>query len=88
MEDDTEVTMEVAACLLQAFASETDAMARQGLQSSLGLKNNEYVRKPNLRPALRAGLIEMTIPQTRSQNQHYRLTPKGQDVLRQTSKSQ
>ena len=79
MEDDMEVTMEVAARLLQAFASETDTMARQGLQSSLGLKNNECVRKP----ALRAGLIEMTIPdKPRSQNQCYRLTPEGQDVLR------
>ncbi|MYA03333.1 MAG: transcriptional regulator [Caldilineaceae bacterium SB0664_bin_22] len=91
MEVTTEVTMEVtkAARLLQAITSEMGAMTRQELQSLLGLKNDEYFRKAYLLPALRAGLIEMTIPdKPRSQNQRYRPTPEGRDVLRRTSESQ
>ena len=90
-EADTEVTMEVteAARLLQAITSEMGAMTRQELRSLLGLKNDEYFRKAYLLPALRAGLIEMTIPdKPRSQNQRYRPTPEGRDVLRRTSESQ
>ncbi|MYC62808.1 MAG: hypothetical protein F4X16_08225 [Caldilineaceae bacterium SB0661_bin_34] len=91
MEVTTEATMEVtkAARLLQAITSEMGAMTRQELQSLLGLKNDEYFRKAYLLPALRAGLIEMTIPdKPRSQNQRYRPTPEGRDVLRRTSESQ
>ena len=90
-EADTEVTMEVtkAARLLQAITSKVGAMTRQELRSLLGLKNDEYFRKAYLLPALRTGLIEMTIPdKPRSQNQRYRPTPKGRDVLRRTSESQ
>ena len=45
--------------LLQAISG---TMTKQDLQSSLGLKNDDYFRKAYLLPALRAGLIEMTIP--------------------------
>ena len=91
MEVTTEVTMEVtkAARLLQAITSKVGAMTKQELRSLLGLKNDEYFRKAYLLPALRAGLIEMTVPdKPRSQNQRYRPTPEGRDVLRRTSESQ
>ena len=80
MEDTVEVTTEVTKVtrLLQAIGGE---MTRQGLRSALGLKNDEYFRRAYLRPALQAGLIEMTIPdKPRSQHQRYRLTPKGREV--------
>ena len=64
--------------LLQAISG---TMTRHDLQSSLGLKNDDYFRKAYLLPALRAGLIEMTIPdKPRSKYQRYRLTPKGREV--------
>jgi ATP-dependent DNA helicase RecG len=80
MEDTVEVAMEDAKVvrLLQAIAG---TMTRHDLQSSLGLKNDDYFRKAYLLPALRAGLIEMTIPdKPRSKYQRYRLTPKGREV--------
>ena len=80
MEDTVEVTTEDAKVvrLLQAISG---TMTRQDLQSSLGLKNDDYFRKAYLLPALRAGLIEMTIPdKPRSKHQRYRLTPKGRKV--------
>ena len=79
MEDTVEVTMEDAKVvrLLQAISG---TMTRQELQSSLGLENDDYFRRAYLRPALQAGLIEMTIPdKPRSKYQRYRLTPKGRD---------
>ena len=64
--------------LLQALSG---TMTRHDLQCSLGLKNGEYFRKAYLLPALRAGLIEMTVPdKPRSQHQRYRLTPKGREL--------
>ncbi len=61
-------------------------MSRQALQEALGLKDGEHFRKAYLLPALEAGLIEMTIPdKPRSSKQKYRLTDKGQEVLRSGS---
>ena len=80
MEDTVEDTMEDAKMvrLLQAISG---TMTRHDLQSSLGLKNDDYFRKAYLLPALRAGLIEMTIPdKPLSKYQRYRLTPKGREV--------
>ena len=85
MEDTVEVAMEdtmedtKVVRLLQAI---TGTMTRHDLQSSLGLKNNDYFRQAYLLPALRARLVEMTIPdKPRSKHQRYRLTPKGSNVL-------
>ncbi|MFZ0242252.1 MAG: hypothetical protein WAL90_11460 [Desulfobacterales bacterium] len=72
-----DVTPEVR--LLSAFTGE---MTRQQLKAALGLKDDEHFRKAYLLPALKAGLIEMTIPdKPRSSRQKYRLTGKGQDRL-------
>ena len=57
-------------------------MSRQQIQAALGLKSEEHFRSSYLKPALEAGLIEMTLPQKpRSGNQRYRLTALGQAWL-------
>lgn len=73
-----EVTPEVR--LLSAFSGE---MTRQQLKTALGLKDDEHFRKAYLLPALKAGLIEMTIPdKPRSSRQKYKLTDKGRQRQR------
>ena len=58
-------------------------VTRQHLQEALGLKHDDHFRNAYLQPALRAGLIEMTIPdKPRSRSQRYRLTPAGRRSLR------
>ncbi len=72
-----EVTPEVR--LLSVFRGE---MTRQDLQQVLGLKDDEHFRKAYLLPALRAGLIEYTIPdKPNSRLQRYRVTAKGLRAL-------
>ena len=72
--------------LLQVMSGE---MTRQRLQEALNLKDGEHFRKTNLFPALRDGLIEMTIPgKPRSSKQRYRLTLAGSKYLRQTEEEQ
>ena len=56
-------------------------MTRQRLQEALGLKHEDHFRKAYLIPALRSGLIEMTIPdKPRSSKQRYRLTAAGKRI--------
>ena len=63
-------------------------MTRLQMQESLGLRHEDHFRKAYLSPALRAGLIEMTIPdKPRSRNQRYRLTSEGREFLRQSQES-
>ena len=58
-------------------------MSRQQIQESLGLKHVRHFRKTYLEPTLRAGLIEMTVPdKPQSSQQRYRLTPAGRRYLR------
>ncbi len=58
-------------------------MSRQQIQESLGLKHARHFREVYLEPTLRAGLVEMTIPdKPRSSKQRYRLTPAGRRYLR------
>jgi hypothetical protein len=75
-----EVTPEVR--LLRALKGHLD---RRALQDALGLKDDEHFRRAYLRPALLAGLIEMTIPEKpRSSKQRYRLTSAGRQYLKRT----
>ena len=68
--------------LLEVMSGE---MTRQHIQDSLGLKHRVHFKKVYLLPALKAGLIEMTIPdKPRSSKQRYRLTPAGSEYLKQT----
>jgi len=61
--------------LLLALKNE---MSRDDLQSALGLQDRKSFSERYLKPALSAGLIEMTIPdKPNSRLQKYRLTQKG-----------
>ena len=78
-----EVTGEVARTtrLLQVMSSE---MSRRHLQEAMGLQHEEHFRVAYLIPAMRADLIEMTIPdKPRSRKQRYRLTAAGREYLKQ-----
>lgn len=73
-----QVTPQVA--LLTALGGEE--LSRQDLQRALGLKDAQHFRVNHLWPALEAGLIEMTRPNTpTSRLQKYRLTAAGQALL-------
>ncbi|MCF6319394.1 MAG: hypothetical protein L3J83_08985 [Proteobacteria bacterium] len=70
----TEVTTEVKKLILNCKREQT----RSQLQQLLGLKESEHFRKAYIKPAIKQGLLEMTIPdKPNSRNQKYRLTGKG-----------
>ena len=74
-----DVTGEVAA-LLRLVSGE---MSRPELQAAMRLKNADHFRKTYLAPAMSAGLLEMTAPESpRSTKQRYRLTALGQQWLK------
>jgi ATP-dependent DNA helicase RecG len=78
-----EVTPQVAPEVLRLLEAMKGDMSRQALQRALGLKAEKNFRLVYLRPALGAGLIEMTIPdKPRSSKQRYRTTEAGLAVLR------
>ena len=65
--------------LLQALDGER---SRAEILARLELKDRVNLMTEYLRPALVAGLVEMTIPdKPRSSKQKYRLTAKGRDLL-------
>ncbi|XPV75763.1 MAG: Fic family protein [Desulfovibrio sp.] len=73
-QDAPQVTPQVNA-LLEILNGE---MGRDELQNILELKDRKSFRKLYLKPALDAGLVEMTIPdKPNSKNQKYRVTGKG-----------
>ena len=66
--------------LLNALAS--GALDRRGLQQAMGLKSQANFRDRYLLPALKCGVIEMSIPdKPNSRLQKYRLTGKGRATL-------
>jgi len=76
-----EVTTEVATEVLRMLGVFRGDMSRQDLQRLLGLKNDEHFRKAYLLPAIKEGVIEMTLPdKPRSSKQRYRLTQKGRSI--------
>jgi ATP-dependent DNA helicase RecG len=78
-----QVTGEVTGEVHQVLHAMKGEMKRQEIQAALGLKHEDHFRKAYLVPTLRAGLIEMTIPdKPRSSKQKYRLTDKSQMVLK------
>jgi ATP-dependent DNA helicase RecG len=57
-------------------------MSRQELINALGMTHREHFRNAYLKPALDAGVIEMTLPdKPRSNKQRYRRTAHGQRWL-------
>ena len=76
-----EVTPEVAPEVIRLLSVLRGSMDRRSLQKALGLKAEKNFRLGYLRPALDAGLIEMTIPdKPRSSRQRYRMTEKGKKL--------
>ena len=64
--------------LLQAMTGE---MSTREVLAALRLRDRKWLRQGYLRPALQAGLIQMTRPDAPSaRNQRYRLTPAGRRV--------
>lgn len=77
-----QVAPQVAPEVLRLLRGMKGNMDRQTLQRALGLKAEKNFRLVYLRPALGAGLIEMTIPdKPRSSKQRYRITAAGVAVL-------
>ncbi|MEJ2170402.1 MAG: helix-turn-helix domain-containing protein [Desulfobacterales bacterium] len=78
-----EVTGEVTGEVGRLLAVMTGDMKRKDIQSALGLKHEDYFREAYLLPALKAGCIEMTIPdKPRSSKQKYRITSLGEKALK------
>lgn len=67
---------------MRLLAVLTEDMDRLALLKALGLKAEKNFRQLYLQPALRVGVIEMTIPdKPTSSKQRYRITDKGRTVL-------
>lgn len=76
---DVDIRFDSVHRLLQAVSGE---MTSRDLRRSLGLQNNAHFRMAYLTPALRAGLLAMTVPdKPRSKNQRYRLSKAGCRLL-------
>jgi len=61
-----------------------DEKSRVEIMASLDLRNRSHFAKEYLEPALKAGIIEMTLPdKPKSRNQKYRLTKKGKKLQKQ-----
>ncbi|WP_332308250.1 Fic family protein [Desulfonatronovibrio magnus] len=58
-------------------------LSRVEMQQALNLKHEDHFRKVYLTPTIKAGLVEMTIPdKPKSSRQKYRLTQKGMILLK------
>jgi hypothetical protein len=75
-----QVTPQVEA-LMKALHRGDKPQTRNELQAHLSLKDRESFRERYLKPALEAGLVEMTIPdKPNSRLQQYRLTAQGRKL--------
>jgi hypothetical protein len=62
-------------------------MKRTEIQEKLEIKHEDYFREAYLLPALKAALIEMTVPdKPRSSKQRYRITESGRKALEDASR--
>jgi ATP-dependent DNA helicase RecG len=83
------VTGEVTGEVRRLVLAMEGEMKRTEMQGALGLKHEDHFREAYLIPALRAGLIEMTIPdKPNSRLQKYRLTAAGRQYLAALPKTQ
>src|SRR5690606_33635147 len=73
-----QVTPQVTGDIQRLLAAVEGEMKRADIQAALGLKDRMHFLDSYLRPALEAGLIEMTVPdKPLSSRQRYRLTSAG-----------
>ena len=85
--DTPKVTAQVTGHVVQIVAALAGKMSRGQLQQRLGLKDRNHFAAAYLRPAVEAGLIEVSLPdKPRSENQRYRRTDTG-EVLAQRTKA-
>ncbi len=74
-----QVTGQVTDPVEQLVAALTGEMSRAQMQAALQLRHRRHFATVYLRPALEAGLIEMTLPgKPTSRNQRYRRTAAGE----------
>ena len=79
VQDTGQVTIQVTDQVEQLIAVLNGEMGRNELQAALALVNRSHFTTAYLKPALAAGLIEMTLPdKPTSRNQRYRRTAAGQ----------
>ena len=84
-EQDAEQVTEQAERVVVALVGE---MRRDQLQAILGISHRPHFLSTYLRPALRADLIEMTLPdKPTSRHQRYRRTPTGEALARQLAEA-
>jgi len=82
-------TEEVTGEVLRLLAVMQGEMKRSEMQAALGLKHEDHFREAYLRPALKVGAVEMTIPdKPRSSRQKYHLTSVGKALLTQKGQDQ
>ena len=79
-----EVTPQVTPQVERLLAVCDDEPTREVIQDRLGISDRKHLRATYLEPALAAGLIEMTQPESpRSPTQRYRLTPAGRALRKE-----
>ena len=77
-----QVTAQVTEEVVRLLCALNGEMSRQELINALGMTHREHFRNAYLKPALDAGVIEMTLPdKPTSSLQRYRLTAHGQRWL-------
>ena len=80
-----QVTPQVTGHVMQLVAALSGQMSRGQMQETLGPRDRSHFTGAYLRPAVEAGLIEMTLPdKPRSQHQRYRRTAAGEALAQQT----
>ena len=85
VQDTDQVTGQVTDQVNQLIAVLSGEMGRNELQAALKLVNRSHFTTAYLKPALAAGLIEMTLPdKPTSRNQRYRRTAAGQALADRT----
>jgi predicted HTH transcriptional regulator len=78
-----EVTPEVTPEVEKMLFVFHDEMTRQEIMKALGLKDEKHFREHYQQAGIAQGVIEMTIPdKPRSKKQRYRVTAKGQTLLK------
>jgi ATP-dependent DNA helicase RecG len=76
-----QVTDQVTPEVLRLLTAMRGPMTRGEIQSALGLKHLPHLRDAYLTPAIKQGLLEMTIPEKpQSRLQKYRQTPAGKTL--------
>ena len=84
--NDPLVTGQVTGQVEQLLVVLAEEMSRADLQTAMKLSHRDHFTNVYLQPALKAGLIEMTLPdKPTSKNQRYRRTAAGEALARQTT---